>query len=258
MAGQALAGFAPQGVPGAGNNPPALNYLTLQGTGIDAESYNFNLTGEIIQANHAVFDPLRDQFWIGTNEGVSLFDSSRDVIEHRHPVHPHGFTNAVAITPGGDVWDGDEFQLSLLNAGPQADFDATFSPVLQPFPLDQQNCSAAWLDAQQRVWVGSETQGLARVDASALTAQLWTLAAGLPSLAVQAVAVDPDGSIWVGTADQGLGRLDPTTSTWQVFDQTSGLPSDDVLSLYVAPGQAGAPRTLILTTSAGVATYSGP
>ncbi len=254
--GQALAGFTAQGLPDQSGNPPALNYLTLSGAAAATiEPYGFNLTNEIIQANHAAYDPLRDQFWIGTNEGVSLFDSSRDVLEHRHPVHPHGLANGVAITPGGDVWDGDEFQLSRLNAGPQADFTATFDPVVQPFALVQQTCSAVALDAQGRVWVGSATQGLARVDASALTSEVWDPSAGLPSLLVQAVAVDPDGSVWVGTADRGLGRLTPATGAWQVFHASTGLGSDEVRSLFVLPGD---PRLLLITTGAGVVAYAGP
>jgi ligand-binding sensor domain-containing protein len=255
--GQALVGFAPQGVPGQ-DNPAQLNYLTLssEGVNVDVEAYHFNLTTEIVQANHAVYDPSRNQFWIGTNEGISLFDSARDVLEHRHPVHPHGFTNGVAITSYGNVWEGDEFQLSLLNSGPQATFDGPFDPVLKPLPLDQQNFSALSLDAHERVWAGSLSQGLALVDGQALTAQLWTLAAGLPSLAVQAVAVDPDGSVWVGTADQGLGRLDPSSSSWQRYDSSSGLGSNEVRSLYVDRTQS--PRRLVITTGAGVETYDGP
>ncbi len=259
--GQALVGFAPQGVPG-GDNPAQLNYLTLQSSGsssgssVGVEAYHFNLTTEIVQANHAVYDPARNQFWIGTNEGISLFDSARDVLEHRHPVHPHGFTNGVAITAYGDVWDGDEFQLSLLNSGPQATFDGPFDPVLKPLPLDQQNFSALSLDAQERVWAGSLSQGLVLVDGQALTAQVWTLGAGLPSLAVQAVAVDPDGTVWVGTADQGLGRLDPSSGNWQLYDSSSGLGSNEVRALYVDRTQT--PRRLVITTGAGVESYAGP
>ena len=253
--GQALVGFAPQGIPGQ-DNPAQLNYLTLSGGGVQVEAYHFNLTTEIVQANHAVYDPARNQFWIGTNEGISLFDSARDVLEHRHPVHPHGFTNGVAITSYGDVWDGDEFQLSKLNSGPQATFDGPFDPVLKPFPLDQQNLSALSLDAKERIWTASLSQGLALVDGQALTAQLWDLAAGLPSLAVQAVAVDPDGSVWVGTADVGLGRLDPASGNWSAFDVTSGLGSNEVRSLYI-DRTTSLPRRLVITTGAGVGSYDG-
>ena len=259
-AGQCLVGFEPQEAPGAAN-PPQLNYLTLDGTadaGVTVEAFPFNLTGEVVQANHAAFDPRRDQFWIGTNEGLSLFDSARDVLEHRHPVHPHGLTNGVAITRHGDVWDGDEFQLSRLNAGPQADFSATFDPVLTPFPLAQQNLSALALDAAEHVWAASLSQGLAVVDADAMTATLWDLSAGLPSLLVQAVAVDPDGSVWVGTADRGLGRLAPSTGRWQVVDATSGLGSQEVRDLAVVTSGAGGARRVAIVTGAGVATYSGP
>jgi len=253
--GQALVGFAPQGIPGQ-DNPAQLNYLTLSDEGVQVEAYHFNLTTEIVQANHAVYDPARNQFWIGTNEGISLFDSARDVLEHRHPVHPHGFTNGVAITSYGDVWDGDEFQLSKLHSGPQATFDGPFDPVLKPFPLDQQNLSALALDARERVWTGSLSQGLALVDGQALTAQLWSRAAGLPSLAVQAVAVDPDGSVWVGTADEGLGRLDPASGRWQVYDASSGLGSNEVRSLFV--DKTTNPRSLLIVTGAGVGLYAGP
>ena len=131
-------GFGTQGVPGASGNPSQTEFLEFDGLKVTGTPHSFGLTGEIVVANHAEYDVGRDQYWIGTNEGISLFTAAGDLIEHRHPVHPHGMTLGLAITPGGDVWDADQFQLSRLNSGPNADFLATFDFVLQPFQAGDQ------------------------------------------------------------------------------------------------------------------------
>ena len=103
--------------------------------------------------------------------------------------------------------------------------------------------------------MGSLAYGLARVDVSNYTANIWSAAAGLPSLAVQSVAVDPDGSVWVATADAGLARLDPKTGIWQTHRASAGFPSDEVREVTI--DRARSPRRVVITTAAGVASYNG-
>ncbi len=253
VAGQALVGFGPQLQMGTSQ----IDLLTLAGGAVTGAPKSFNLTGEIVEANHIAYDPARHQYWIGTNEGISMLSAAGDAIEHRHPVHPHGVTLGLAITPGGDVWDGDQFQLSRLNAGPQADFDATFDPVLRPWVQSGQDISGVAIDGAGDVWVGSLDRGLAKLEPSTFTVQLFGLAAGLPSLSVQSLALDPDGSLWVAT-DSGLGRFVPSSGNWTVFRAAapgSELPSDDVLDVTIDSSQS--PRRVILTTAQGVVAYSG-
>jgi streptogramin lyase len=269
--GEALIGFGPQLESGAHQ----IDLLTLIGDAgsqaISEQPFIFDLTGEIVEANHIVFDSARNQFWIGTNEGVSMLSAADDPIEHRHPVHPHGATLGLAVTPSGDVWDGDQFQLSKLNAAPQGDFDASFNPVLQPWAQSEQDIAAVIVDGAGLIYSGSLDRGLSRLDPTSLTVTVWSLAAGLPSLSVQSLALDPDGTIWVAT-DTGLGRLNPTNGTWQTFrappiSPGSDLPSDDVVDVTVDTSQS--PRRVIVTTGssqttvpgspgAGVVVYSGP
>ncbi len=245
--GQALAGFGTQLQSGA----PQIDLRALAGGAVHGSPKTFDLTGEIVEANHIVFDAARNQYWIGTNEGVSMLSAAGDAIEHRHPVHPHGATLGLAVEPGGNVWDGDQFQLSRLNAGPQADFDATFDPVLQPWPQSGQDIDAVLIDSAGAVWAGSLDRGLAKLDPAAFAVTAWTLPAGLPSLSVQSLALDPDGTIWVAT-DSGLGRLTPSAGTWTLF---TAEPADDVLDVTVDSSQS--PRRVIVTTSQGVVAYSG-
>ncbi|HUB10071.1 MAG TPA: two-component regulator propeller domain-containing protein [Myxococcales bacterium] len=253
--GQALVGFGPQLQSGADQ----IDLLTLSGGSVSGAPKIFDITGEIVEANHIVYDAPRHQYWIGTNEGVSMLSAAGDAIEHRHPVHPHGATLGLAVTPGGDVWDGDQFQLSKLNSGPQGDFDATFDPVLQPWVQSGQDIAAVLVDGSGDIWAGSLDRGLAQLDPNAFTVQVWTLAAGLPSLSVQSLALDADGTLWVAT-DTGLGRLNPTSGSWTVFRAPpivpgSSLPSDDVIDVTIDSSQS--PRRVIVTTSQGVVAYDG-
>jgi ligand-binding sensor domain-containing protein len=76
------------------------------------------------------------------------------------------------------------------------------------------------------VWVGT-SNGLARYNAGG-----WTTFAGLlPSVAVYAIAIAPEGKIWLGTAD-GLIVFDG--DTWQQYTpENSGLLDKTVLSLAI-------------------------
>ncbi len=263
LPGTALVGFPPPA--DLTKTSPQIEFLQLSGGKVVGSPKTFALTGEIVQANHAAYDSKRNQYWIGTNEGVALYDAAGDAIEHRHPVHPHGLTLGVAITPSGDVWDADQFQLSRLNAGPAADFDATFDPILQPFPENEQDLSAAAVDAAGGVWVGSLVRGVARLDPQAFAVTTYGVASGLPSLAVQSLALDPDGTVWVATGDSGLARLDPSSGAWTSYRASSpagpsgppsGLPSDDVVDVTVDTSHS--PRRVVVTTGAGVVAYAGP
>ncbi len=252
-AGEAVVGFGPQLASGSSQ----IDLLTLEGGQIQSAPKAFVLTGEIVEANYAAYDVARDQFWIGTNEGISLLSAAGDAIEHRHPVHPHGMTLGVAITPSGDVWDADQFELSRLNAGPSADFAATFDPILQPFAQAEQDLTSAFVDGAGDVWAGSLVHGLCRLDPKTYEVTTWDLATGLPSLSVQSIALDPDGTIWVGT-DSGLGRLDPATGSWRLYQPggASDLPSLDVIDVVVDTSRD--PRRVLVTTAAGVVSYAGP
>jgi hypothetical protein len=103
--------------------------------------------------------------------------------------------------------------------------------------------------ADDLVWVGSLSRGLARVRTSD-DAVLGTLtsATGLPSDRVQALAVDvANGVVWIGT-DNGLARLTKATGVIAVYRAVHGLPADNVRALAPDPPR----QRLYVGTTSGV------
>lgn len=205
------------------------------------------------------FGPGAGDVWMGTNEGVCVYDADVAVFaEHAHPTHPHGGTLGVAFTPEGDVWNGDVYQLSrwrYSNDGdlsPSADLRETVAtwPVLPGEPV-----SIVDLDADGRtLWVASSMFGVARVDvAEDVGTSPVTLYGGdgWPSSAT-AVRADGAGGAWIGAAD-GLYRYDGAALTrWAGVEW---LPADGVLRLAVDPNAAV--PTLWIATSAGLVRVEG-
>lgn len=67
--------------------------------------------------------------------------------------------------------------------------------------------------------------------AGAAEVQVFTVADGLPSNWVSALAAAPDGKLWVGTGNAGVYLLDPATGKGKGYRVSDGLSSDEVVSI---------------------------
>ncbi len=89
------------------------------------------------------------------------------------------------------------------------------------------------------LWIGTETDGLARYDAASGRIAAWPAArpSGAPPLpTVRALAEDVDGTIWVGTSGGGLQHADPRSAVVRTFRAGAApgdLPDDRVQALHV-------------------------
>ncbi|MEY2689984.1 MAG: hypothetical protein RL375_4184 [Pseudomonadota bacterium] len=89
-----------------------------------------------------------------------------------------------------------------------------------------------------RLWIGTESDGLAVYDPDTETVELQPLldAGSAAPPTVRALSEDRDGALWVGTMGQGLMRLDTSTGQVTQFrqdDTPTGLADDRVLALLV-------------------------
>lgn len=113
------------------------------------------------------------------------------------------------------------------------------------------------VDGRDRVWIGTSSAGLARLDADR-ESFTWYDRATRPEMAsndIWSIAGTPDGDIWFGTSDGGLHRLSED-DRMQRFghqpDDPSSLPSDGVSHLVVDDD-----GTLWVGTKGGVARWDG-
>ncbi len=193
--------------------------------------------------------------WMGTNEGLCLWDADLAVFdEHAHPTHPHGDTAGVAFTDDGDIWNGDEHQLSrwrYTNDGSLSSGDDLVE-TLATWPVEVGSpIGITDLDVDgDTLWVASSLYGVASVS---VVDEVGTSPVSLhaePATA-RAIRADGAGNVWIGT-DTGLLRWDGAT-----FHTVTGawLPADGVEQIVV--DRATNPPTVWLGTSGGLVRLIG-
>lgn len=157
--------------------------------------------------------------WIGTNRGINRYDGY-DLRSYPLPVNPlNGMSSnrihALHVDHTGRLWAGAE------NAGLSwydADHDQFHSlgqlavpPAYQALAhqLAQASVGSIASDAQGRLWVGTEQQGIFVIDPDAQLRlrSLYQVALGKDGpteYVVLSLAVTPDGQVWFGTLGSGL------------------------------------------------------
>ncbi len=168
--------------------------------------------------------------WMGTNEGLCVWDADLDVLaEHAHPVHPHSATLGVGFTREGDTWNADQYQLSRWQFSNDGDLSpglvANGGDLLEywvEWPVEfEEIVGSSDLDVDAyTVWVASSLYGVARVEAGVgTTGTSVTTLLPTPATATS-IRVGRLGHVWVGSTD-GLHLLDgetgaatPIGATW--------------------------------------------
>ena len=113
------------------------------------------------------------------------------------------------------------------------------------------------VDALDRVWIGTASAGLARLDPDRGDFS-WYDRAGQPEMAsndVWSITSTPDGDVWFGTSDGGLHRLSPDGGLRRYLHEPgnpASLPSNGVSHLVV-----GNDGSLWVGTKGGVARWDG-
>ena len=77
-------------------------------------------------------------------------------------------------------------------------------PTTQPLAF-RSPIRAIFQDSRRRYWIGSDKEGVTRLDAAGFTT--FTQVEGLPSNQIRSIQEDADGAIWVGTG-HGVARID--------------------------------------------------
>lgn len=161
--------------------------------------------------------------WVATWEGAARFNGREFVNFDREKVPglPDSGIRAFHQEPDGSLLlgggRGGLARLSLGQWAPFAPAPALISELLR--------------DSQGRLWVGTESYGLMRIDPDGSRTQ-YTRGNGLPGDSVYAIAEDAQGRIWLGTSDAlavfADGRL-------QAMPDAAGLPPGAILALALTP-----------------------
>ncbi len=179
----------------------------------------------------SVFEGEQGKLWLSTDKGLACFDSAT----HRYNLHP--FPEASSI----DFLQQDA-QGSLWGVNPEGlwQFDTkkeqyTLLPLLSPAG-SKLSANALYLDPRGVAWIGTDGEGIFRVDITQENAEARSY---LPNLVQKKINRNglyaADGYLWLAS-EQGLQRLSlktPQVLTYRVDPSMPGsLSTNNVISLY--------------------------
>ncbi len=201
---------------------------------------------DFLNQNEEIYHILGDslgRIWIGTRYGLGMYDygtGSYQWILEEHNIQSFlidGTTLWLATWNHGVcklVFDGQEFE------SPRPRFDRERSLYYPTAGMGEgegpddrkqgsglMNCISIYQDIHSRIWVGTFSMGLAKVDEKdgSLSYTLYDVHSGAPGNAIYGILGDREGNIWV-SSEKGLGKFDPGQETFENFYREDGLLSD--------------------------------
>lgn len=164
-----------------------------------------------------LYEDQRGHVWIGAR-GVlhRLRTDTLDTFTQANGVPP-GTIYSITEDRDGVLWIGTDKGIAHFEAG----------RFITPAALQKVGwVLALFVDRQNRVWMGTQRQGLFRLADDSLTQ--FTAEDGLPDAPIRALLEDHDGVLWVGT-DAGLAR--PEADQFVI----AALQDENVLSILQDP-----------------------
>ncbi|RYU80751.1 sensor histidine kinase [Hymenobacter persicinus] len=189
----------------------------------------------------AVWLDAQGLLWVGTGAGLARYlPGSGGFVTYRHELAtPHSLADNVVLSlfqdRSGLLWAGTEGGVCSFEARPAA---FTRYPITPGLP------NSVWAvseDAQRRVWVGTESEGLVCYDPVTKQRRQFRHDPADPgSLSedfIRALCFDQQGRLWVGTQSEGLDCLEPGATRFTHYRhdpaRPNSLSADFIRSLYL-------------------------
>ena len=181
----------------------------------------------------AVFeDDKTGNLWIGSRLGLALYRNRNFSVQPFSADVPNPSVTALAQTLDGHLWVGTEgglYKSQRATSTAREGEVLPFSPVAIP-GVSRVRVRVILQDSQGVVWVGLNTEGLARLKDGRV--EVYTTKDGLSSNFVRGLAEDRDGSLWVATRGGGLVKMKDGRVV-AVFSENEGLPSKNLQALHM-------------------------
>jgi ligand-binding sensor domain-containing protein/signal transduction histidine kinase/CheY-like chemotaxis protein len=173
---------------------------------------------------YAIYKDTHGDTWIGTTGGLHKFNKSKGTYESFHPELFNGkFIYEIYADRSGEVWicvmDSD----GLYRYNPDTD---TFTGMKTHEVLGSTpGFISVREDSKGRMWFGTVSRGLIKLDKATGNFKTYTVADGLPNNYVYRILEDGGGNLWMST-NRGLARFDPEVEEFTNYNISHGLPNN--------------------------------
>jgi ligand-binding sensor domain-containing protein/signal transduction histidine kinase len=185
---------------------------------------------------HRAIKDTRGHIWIGTEQGLSKFDSHNKKFTNYTTKSSAGkpallVNNILSLCEDGDyIWIGTENGgLSRLNTKNNQFVNFTFNRN-DPMSLADNSIWAIYKDRQGRIWVGTYSRGLCVVDK--LKEKFSEVDIVLENDVVNAIWQDSKKRFWIGTEDGLVVRDGKQVRHYKHTARKNSLGSNPVLSIF--------------------------
>lgn len=174
----------------------------------------------------AIYQDRRRNLWVGTNGGgLSLLDTKTGKFRNFVPSNSSIDANDVrAITEdrNGNLWIGTYGGgLNYLNTNTMQ-FTSWFNEAGKEPYLSNRIIFSLYMDGRDRLWIGSEGNGLLLYDTRGKKVSFFNEKRGLASNVINAIQPESTDRVWVST-NKGLSRIDAAGGSIENFDTSHGL-----------------------------------
>lgn len=177
--------------------------------------------------------PAGALLWVGTNQGLTAFDTARQrFTRYRSNTEGSGLgddlVEALHVDPRGVLWVGTARGLSRFDAASRRFVRTARSEA----SLAREAVTSFADDRDGTIWIGTR-RGLARIDADGAQVPLPEAAAPLQREHIRVLLVDRRGRLWAGTEASGIFRLSgPGGSLEHFHAANTGLTGTSINALF--------------------------
>ena len=211
----------------------------------------------------AICEDEMGRLWIGTDDGLDLYDPQQQAFSHPFAQAPVGQglssqrIRALASDGAGSLWIGTRGSgLNRLDLASGQVRHYAHDPE-SVGGLGDDSVTRLFIDSQGTLWIGTYLGGLQRFDPATEIFSQYRYDAGNPkSLShdrVESFWEDRSSILWIGTRGGGINKLDLKAKKLINYghhpDRADSLPKPTVRAIAEAPGQAG--RRLWIGTDGG-------
>jgi signal transduction histidine kinase/ligand-binding sensor domain-containing protein/CheY-like chemotaxis protein len=181
----------------------------------------------------SIFEDAEGSIWVGSESGVSRFQSSPPFSTYRHEAgNPDSLRSnkvlSVHADASGFLWIGTDEGLQRLdrNSGQMVLYQ--HEPRV-PGSLSNNAVTAIKEDGSGGLWVGTHGGGLNRFDRRSGRFTVYSHnpndPLSLSSDIIMCLLPEPGGVLWVGTEGGGLNRFDPPSGRFKAYRNDSRIPT---------------------------------